>query len=56
LASLADINAKLGNTKVAETNIAEARKIIEQIAESLHEVGLAESFLNQPQVQKMMRA
>ncbi len=55
LASLADVNAKLGNHKEAESNLEEARTLIEQIAESLRGVGLAESFLNQPQVKKTMR-
>jgi len=55
LSSLADVNEKLGNNKEVKSNLEEARKIIEQIAESLREVGLAESFLNQPQVQKVMR-
>ena len=55
LSSLADVHAKLGNNKEAESNLMEACEIIEQIAESLHEVKLAESFLNQPQVKKVMR-
>ncbi len=55
LASLADIQAELGNEKEAQASLAEAREIVEQIAESLREVGLAESFLNQPRVQKVMR-
>jgi class 3 adenylate cyclase/tetratricopeptide (TPR) repeat protein len=55
LSSLADVNTKLGNDKEAESNLEQAHKIVEQIAESLREMGLAESFLNQPQVQKVMR-
>jgi class 3 adenylate cyclase/tetratricopeptide (TPR) repeat protein len=54
-ASLADVHQKLGNTQEANSNRNEARKIVEQIAESLHEIGLAESFLDQPQVEKLMR-
>jgi tetratricopeptide (TPR) repeat protein len=54
-ASLADVQKKLGNNREAESNQDKARKIIEQIAESLREVGLAELFLKQPQVQKVMR-
>jgi len=54
LVSLGDVNAKLGNNKEAKSNRAEAYKIVEQIAESLREVGLAESFLKQPRVQKLM--
>ena len=41
--------------KKLRSNRKEARKIIEEIAESLREIGLDESFLNQPQVQKLMR-
>ena len=55
LANLATVNAKLGNHKEAEANFEEVRTIIRQIAESLHEVGLSESFLNQPRVQALMR-
>ena len=55
LASLADVNMKLGNDKEAESNLEEARTIIEQIAKSLREIGLAESFLNQPRVKTLMR-
>ena len=52
---LADINAILGNDQEAESNRADARRIVEQIAESLREIGLGDSFLNQPQVQKLTR-
>ena len=55
LSSLADVNEKLGNDKEGESNRQEARNIIEQLAESLREVGLAESFLEQPRVRAMMR-
>jgi len=55
LASLADINSILGNDKEAESNHGEARKIVEQIAESLREVGLRETFMNQPRIQALMR-
>ena len=55
-AAVADVNEKLGNGKDAESNRKEARKIIEQIAESLREIGLAKSFLNQPQAKRLMRA
>jgi class 3 adenylate cyclase/tetratricopeptide (TPR) repeat protein len=54
-ASLADVHEKLGNNLEAQSNRYEARKIIGQIAESLREIGLAESFLNQPQVRELMR-
>ncbi len=55
LASLTDVNSKLGKQKEAEANREEARTIIQQIAESLHEIGLSESFLNQHRVQALMR-
>ncbi len=54
LANLATVNLKLGNHKEAEENLEESRKIIRQIAESLQEVGLSDSFMNQPQVQAVM--
>jgi len=55
LLSLADVNVKLGNNKESKLHLKEARTLIEQISESLREVGLAESFLKQPQVQKVIR-
>ncbi|MBI3739926.1 MAG: AAA family ATPase [Chloroflexi bacterium] len=55
LASLAVVNSKLGNEKEAEANRREARAIIEQVAESLREIGLRDSFLSRPQVQALMR-
>jgi tetratricopeptide (TPR) repeat protein len=55
LADLATVNLKLGNQKEAQSNHQEARMIVEQIAESLREVGLRDSFLNQPRVQKLMQ-
>jgi class 3 adenylate cyclase/tetratricopeptide (TPR) repeat protein len=54
-ASLADLHEKLRNNLEAEANRSKARKIIGQVAESLREIGLAEAFLNQPQVQKLTR-
>jgi class 3 adenylate cyclase/tetratricopeptide (TPR) repeat protein len=56
LASLAAANRKLGNAKDAQSNLREARAIVEQIAESLREIGLAESFLNQPRVKTLMQS
>ena len=53
LASLSTVNSKLGNHKEAEENREEARMIIQQIADSLREIGLSESFLNQPQVKML---
>ncbi|HEY9527807.1 MAG TPA: adenylate/guanylate cyclase domain-containing protein [Anaerolineales bacterium] len=55
LAELAEVNERLGNHQEAETNRETARLILEQIAESLREVGLRDSFLNQTRVQKLMR-
>ena len=54
-AALADVNVKLGREKEAEDNLAESRRFAQQMAESLREIGLAETFLNQPQVKKLMR-
>ncbi len=54
--SLAEVHEKLGNTPEAESKRNDARRIIGQIAESLREVGFAESFLSQPQVQDVMRS
>jgi len=54
LSSLADVNSTLGNDKEAATNKAEAQKVIRGIAESLQELGLRDSFLNQRQVQYLM--
>jgi class 3 adenylate cyclase/tetratricopeptide (TPR) repeat protein len=55
LASLSTVNFKLGKDNEAEANQKEAQAIIQQIAESLQEVGLSESFQNQPQVRALMR-
>src|SRR6266496_986957 len=55
LADLTDVNSKLGNHKEAEANRETARKIVVQIAESLREVGLRDSLLNQRRVQTLMR-
>jgi len=55
LADLATVNSKLGRHQEAEANQKAACAIIQQIAESLHEVGLHESFLNQPRVQDLIR-
>jgi tetratricopeptide (TPR) repeat protein len=55
LEGLSTVNSKLGNEDEAESNQKEARVIIQQIAESLQEVGLRESFLSQPWVQALFR-
>jgi tetratricopeptide (TPR) repeat protein len=52
---LARVHEKLGKYLEAESERNDARQIIGQIAESLREIGLAESFLNQPQVKSLMR-
>ena len=55
LMELADVNSILGDQREAEADRQQARKIVEQIAESLREVGLRDSFLNQTRVQKLIR-
>ena len=55
LESLAIANEKLGKVDEAEKDRETARKIIAQIAESLHEVRLRNSFLEQPRVRSLMR-
>ncbi len=55
LMDLAKVQSELGNQKEAEDGLATGRKIAGQIAESLLEPGLTESFLNQPRVKKLMR-
>jgi tetratricopeptide (TPR) repeat protein len=54
LAELAEVNSNLGNQEEAQANRESARRIVEQIAESLREVGLSESFMNQFRVQRLM--
>jgi tetratricopeptide (TPR) repeat protein len=54
LAELAEVNSNLGNHEEAQANREGARQIVERIAESLREVGLQDSFLNQPRLQKLM--
>jgi len=54
LADLAKLQAKLGNQKEAKDSLEEGRKMAQQVAESLQEVGLTESFLSQPRVQALM--
>ena len=55
LESLSTVNLKLGKNGEAEANQKEARAVLQQLAESLHEVGLSESFRNQPRVRALMR-
>jgi tetratricopeptide (TPR) repeat protein len=56
LVELADVNSKLGNHQKAETDREEAQEIVERIAESLREVGLRDSFLNQARVRRLRHA
>ncbi|HLO30418.1 MAG TPA: adenylate/guanylate cyclase domain-containing protein [Anaerolineales bacterium] len=53
LSSLAEVHAKLGQQEEAEACRKEAREIVEWIAEGLQEVGLRESFVNQPRVRAL---
>ena len=55
LASLAVVCSRLDKNDEAEAHRRKSRQIVEWIAEGLREVGLRESFLNQPQVQALMR-
>jgi len=55
LAELADINEKVGNHEEARANRQGAYQIVMQIAESLREVGLRDSFLNQARVRKLIQ-
>jgi tetratricopeptide (TPR) repeat protein len=55
LANLAEVDAKLGRHEQANANLEQARKIVEQIADSLTEVGLRETFLGQPRVRVLLR-
>ena len=54
LADLAEVNSNLGNHEEAQANREAARRIVEQIAGSLREVGLTEAFMNQPRVRRLM--
>jgi tetratricopeptide (TPR) repeat protein len=55
LASLARLHSTLGNVEEAKSNRAEARQIVEEIAEQLREIGLRELFLSQPRVEELLR-
>jgi tetratricopeptide (TPR) repeat protein len=56
LADLAEVQAKLGHKQDAGNSLEEGRKIAAQVAESLREIGLTETFLNQPRVRNLMQA
>ena len=47
---LARASSKLGMAREADERLEEARKIAQQMVESLREIGLSESFLKQPQI------
>jgi tetratricopeptide (TPR) repeat protein len=53
LEELADVNEKVGNSEEATANRQEACQIVRQIAESLRDVELHDSFLNQAQIRKL---
>jgi tetratricopeptide (TPR) repeat protein len=55
LIDLAEVNSKLGKRQEAAENLAEARTLATQMAESLREIGLHDSFMNQPRIQRLMR-
>jgi hypothetical protein len=55
LASLSTVNVRLGKVEEAQANQEEARVIILQIAESLNEVELGESFRNGSRVRALLR-
>jgi tetratricopeptide (TPR) repeat protein len=55
LAELSNLHSELGNHAEAQANHEAARRIVEQIAESLGEMELRASFLNQLRIQKLMR-
>jgi len=54
LVDLAKAQARLGDQIEAEINLKEARRVVAQIADSLREVGLRDSFLKQPRVQMLI--
>ncbi len=56
LADLAKVQSELGDQEQADQSLSESRNVAREIAESLGEVGLIKSFLNQPRVEKLMRA
>ena len=55
LSSHAAVQSALGYDDEAAASRREARKIVEWIAEGLREVGLRDSFLDEPRVQELMR-
>ena len=55
LETLAELAETCGRPEEAAASRKAALRIVEEIAESLREIGLADSFLNQPRVQKLRR-
>ena len=55
LANLAEVQIKLGEQKEAKESRKESLILVQQVAESLREIGLMDSFLNQPQVKILKR-
>jgi class 3 adenylate cyclase/tetratricopeptide (TPR) repeat protein len=53
LQTLADIDAERGRPEEAAAKRQAALQIVERIAESLHEIGLDDVFLNQPRIQRL---
>jgi tetratricopeptide (TPR) repeat protein len=56
LAELADVNTRLENPVEAQAHREGAHRILQQIVESLRELELSESFQNQPQIQRLIKA
>ena len=54
LAARMEVLAQLGHPTEAEVDRTAAQRIVRQIAESLREIGLSNSFLNQPRVQNLL--
>lgn len=54
VAEMADVSTRLGNPVEAQAYREAAGRILEQITRSLQDVGLAESFRNQPRVQRLL--
>jgi len=54
LSGLENVSSRLGNQGEAEHYHKQAREIVEFITERLEPIGVKESFLNQPRIQKLM--
>jgi tetratricopeptide (TPR) repeat protein len=53
LVSLAKVNAQLGKEQEAEANLEEARAIVRQVAESVMQIELSDTYLNQPRIKAL---